>query len=114
MGMKRRNAVFRRVRLLVRPAGEHAWWAKDELGTFRWAAIDPYDPPSWSLVVDSDSDFDNVELWAQLKITVEDHVAALKEEFLDEYGPDDDEAGCQWEFKLSDQTSTSDLSTKAT
>jgi hypothetical protein len=104
MGGKRQKAPeMRSVILLVRPAeSEPSWWSKDDSGEFRFAAIDPYDPPSWSLCIDSDCEFDSVELWKQLKCTVEDHVEVLKEDWNEEYGVDEDGDGATWEFVLRD------------
>lgn len=102
MGSKPRKAPeFRSVVLLVRPSEPtHPWWAKHSDGTLRFAAIDPYDPPSWSLCIDEDCEFDSVELWKQLKVTIEEHAEGLKEAWLEEYGPDEDGEGCHWEFSL--------------
>lgn len=117
-GKPRKTPEFRAVILLVRPTGpDHPWWSKDDTGECKFAAIDPYDPPGWSLFMDPDYGFDSVELWKQLKATVEEHVAFLKEEWLEEHGPNEDGEGCEWEFELRDvigQTYTSPLSVQAT
>jgi hypothetical protein len=100
--------------LLVRPAldVDHPWWPRRPLEgslptEYAYAAIDPYDPPGWSAVIDGENDFsiDAIELWRQTKLTIDEHVSRMKETWLDEYGPDDDDgSGYRWDFLIQDSS----------
>jgi hypothetical protein len=97
--------------LLVRPAldEEHPWWPRRmREGTtpseYAYAAIDPYDPPGWSSVIDGNDNFsiDAIELWKQTKLTLSEHIAAMQEAWLEEYGPDEEDgSGYRWEFLVT-------------
>lgn len=102
MGMKRRvEPEAREVILQVRPVAdaEHPWWPKLE-GWYRWASIDPYDPPGWSMGLDEDYAIDSIELWKQTKTTLDQHIEHMKSEWLEECGPDEEGDGFLWEFRV--------------
>jgi hypothetical protein len=94
------------VLLQVRPADEGpCWWPKRD-GQYAWASVDPYDPPGYQVGIDSDYRFDSIELWKELQVPVEEWIEHMKEEWLEEFGPIEEdeeqeaEEGHAWEFKV--------------
>ena len=99
------------------------WWPRfeDELA---FVVLDPYDPPSWSISVADDEEYqiNSVHLWKETELELPEFIEHLKSEWMEEHGPEDAEEGeeiYEWEFQVvsleeeSDQCATSGSSCRS-